>query len=147
MGNPSPAFGKSVVNFGENSVTDFWENPSPTLGKSVTVFGEIRVRFWGNPSPCLGKTGSIWEKLVGSLGKTGWVFGINWLGFRERLAQSLGKGPVLGKDWLGLWEKRASFFGETRQKFARLACRNYFGVCVRDLYEMPQAQTGIHISY
>ena len=74
-----------------------WEKQAPFVKKK--------------PSPCLGKTGSVFgTNWLRFWGKPGSVFGKNWLGFWEKLAWFLGKtGSVLGKNWLGLGENWLGF--------------------------------------
>ena len=172
MGKSATNFGKSSADFGKishrllanpslnlgKSATDFWGNLSPTLGKSVTDFGEISHRLRENQP----HFGEIRHRFLGKIGS---VLGKDWLGFRERLPQFEG-------NWFGFWVglrqssslnvlntkhvwvwmslKVSQPVGSWKAKMAQtyqLWCRTCFGVRVRDLYEMPQAQADIRSSY
>jgi hypothetical protein len=75
------------------SVIDFGKNLPPTLQKFATDFGKMSHRF-----------GEIrfWEKHTPFLGRTGSVFGRNWLRFWEKTARFRGE---IGSVFVLAWDK------------------------------------------
>ena len=153
----APCFGKTGSVFGANGFR-VWEKQVPflgqtgsVLGKQAPFLGQTGFRFWGNTCAFFGKNRlRFWDKQV--------RFGGNWLGFWIGLGQSSSLTALNAKHvwvWifevlgLGVTENKSTggkLEGQNAQTY-KLGRRNYFGVCVRDLYEMPQAQTDIQSSY